>query len=234
MRKVFILILLIGISCALRAQTFELVDRQEIFQAGISETLRIPLRIRNNTDKVQTYVIRKVSSDLGGTQKGYFCMDKNCYEAGNDQITKRIEPGETLAGLYYTIETGLMTGQNNLRFEVFTKDAPGEMTDHNVMIAIEEKQAKQLVFQSKEITIHDVYPNPATDQAFVEYQVHNENIKAKMVIHNILGSPIGNYQLPYLETKVKIHTDELSPGIYFYTLYLDNSGVLTRKLIVRK
>jgi len=234
MRKVFILMLLIGISYLAKAQTFELIDRQEIFQAGLSESLKIPLRIKNTTEKPQLYIIRKASSDLGGTQKGYFCIDKNCFESGADQISRRLEPGEILTGLHYTLETGLVTGQNNLRFEIFTRDSPNDLLEHNVAISIDEKQAKQLVFRSKEITIHDVYPNPASDQAFVEYQVHNENIKAKMVIHNILGSPIGNYQLPFAETKVKILTDELTSGIYFYTLYLDNSGVLTRKLIVRK
>jgi hypothetical protein len=234
MRKVFILILIIGISCAAKAQTFELIDRQEIFQAGLSENLRIPIRIRNNTDKAQTYIIKKVSSDLGSTQKGYFCFDKNCHEASVEEITRRLEPRETLTGLYYTIETGLVAGQHNLHFEVVASNAPNEIADHNIIISIDEKQARQLVFRSKDITIHDVYPNPASDQAFVEYEVHNEHVKAKMVIHNILGSPISNYQLPNLETKVKILTDELASGIYFYTLYLDNSGVLTRKLIVRK
>lgn len=234
MRKVFILILIIGISCVAKAQTFELIDRQEIFQAGLSETLRIPIRIRNNTDKPQIYIIKKVSSDLGSTQKGYFCIDKNCHETNVEELSKRLEPRETLAGLFYTLETGLVAGQHNLHFEVVAHGTPGEVADHNVIISIDEKQARQVVFKSKEITLHDVYPNPASDQAFVEYEMYNEHVKAKMVIHNILGSPISNYSLPNLETKVKILTDELASGIYFYTLYLDNSGVLTRKLIVRK
>lgn len=234
MQKLFILLAIITASWTVKAQSFELMDRQEIYQTGLSENLRIPLRIKNNTDKSQFYVIRKVSSDLGGTQKGYFCIDKNCLESGLEEFSKRLEPGEILSGLYYTLETGLVTGQNNIRFEFFVKGQPNDLIDYSVTIAIDEKQAKQLVFRSKEITLHDVYPNPATDQAFIDYQLHNETIKAKMVIHNILGSAMGDYELPFVETKVKIRTDELAAGIYFYTLYLDNDGVLTRKLIVRK
>jgi hypothetical protein len=59
-------------------------------------------------------------------------------------------------------------------------------------------------------------------------------LKAKVVIHNILGSQVGHYELPVFETKVKIQADELTSGVYFYTVYLDNIGVLTRKLVVRK
>jgi Secretion system C-terminal sorting domain len=235
MKKGFFMLLMIGMSWAAMAQSFELVDKQENFQSGLSESLKIPLRIKNNTDKAQVYIIRKASSDLGSTQKGYFCIDKDCLEPSMEQFSKRLEPGETLTGLYYTIETGIVTGQNNLRFEFFVRgSSTNEIFEHNVNISIDEKVAKQLVFRSKDITIHDVYPNPASDQAFVDYQLHSEMVKAKMVVHNILGSAMGDYQLPFSETKVKIRTDELAAGVYFYTLYLDNDGVLTRKLIVRK
>jgi hypothetical protein len=234
MKKIIVLLMLVGCSIGALAQSFELIDRQENYQTGLSENLRIPLRIKNTSDKSQFYVIRKAGSDLGGTQKGYFCLDKNCLEPGIEEFSKRIEPGETLTGLAYTLETGLVSSQNNIRFEIFVKGFPHDLVEHNINISIEEKVAKSLVFRSKDITIHDVYPNPAIDQAFVDYQIHNESIKAKVVVHNILGSPVGNYDLPFAELKVKIQTDELPSGVYFYTLYLDNNGVLTRKLIVRK
>ena len=151
-----------------------------------------------------------------------------------DEFSKRVEPGETLSNLNYTLETGLVTGQITFRFEFFLRGNPLERIEHNVNVTIDERQARALVFQSREITIHDVYPNPVADQAFIDYKIHNENIKAKVVIHNILGKSMGEYELPYLETKVKILTEDLAPGIYFYSIYLDNEGVLTRKLIVRK
>ena len=216
------------------AQGFDLIDRQENYQAAISETVRIPLKIKNNSDKPQFYIIRKANNDLGGTQKGYFCLDKNCLEAGIDEFSKRVEPGETLTGLYYSLETGLVTGQNNLRFEIFVRGNPQGLIQHQVNVNIDEHHIKSLVFQSKDITIEDVYPNPVTDQAFINYKIHNETMKAKVVIHNILGSSIGDYELPNSENRIKISTDEFASGVYFYTVYLDNNGVLTRKLIIRK
>ncbi len=216
------------------SQGFELIDRQENYQTAISETLRIPLRIKNNTDKPQFYIIRKANNDLGGTQKGYFCLDKNCLETEIDEFSKRVESGETLNGLYYTLETGLVTGQNNLKFEFFLRGSPQNVIQHQVNITIDEHRAKSFIFQSKDITIQDVYPNPVTDQAFIDYKIHTETIKAKVVIHNILGSSVGNYELPNSENRIKLTTDEFSAGVYFYTVYLDNNGVLTRKLIIRK
>ncbi len=229
---IFVLVVLGGGSAI--AQNFDLIDRQDSYQVAVSETLRIPLKIRNNSDKPQFYIIRKANNDLGGTQKGYFCIDKNCLEPGIDEFSKRVEPGETLSGLYYNLETGLVTGQNSLRFEIFVRGNLQSLVQHQVNISIDEHRAKSFVFQSKDITIQDVYPNPVVEQAFIDYKIHTESMKAKVVIHNILGSSIGDYELPNSENRIKIVTDEFAPGVYFYTVYLDNTGVLTRKLIIRK
>jgi len=217
------------------AQGPELMNKSETsYQANLSEVVKIPLRIKNNTDKPQFYIIRKVGGDLGGTQKGYFCLDDNCLEPGMDEFSKKIEPGETIDGLYYTLETGLVSGQNNLKFEIFERGYLTLAVEHAVTVTVDEKKERSLVFKSKDITIHDVYPNPVSDYAFIEYNILNESIKANVVIHNILGMPMGDYELPTYENRVKLHTEDYAPGVYFYTLYLDNDGVLTRKLIVRK
>ena len=226
-------LLLIGWSSSF-AQGLEIIDRQDSYLASVGETLNIKFRVKNTSDKPQYYIIRKVYSDMGSTQKGYFCIGKDCLEAGMDEFSKRLEPGEILDGLAFTLETGMVTGLNSFKFEVFPRGNPSAAIEHNVAVNVEEKRTKALVFQSKDITIHDVYPNPVSDLAFIDYTIHNEAVKAKVVIHNILGRTMNETDLPYAETRIKIQAEELATGVYFYTLYLDNNGVLTRKLIVRK
>src|SRR5579871_2940821 len=87
-------------------QSFELVDRQDNYQASFSQLVKIPLRLKNNTEKAQFYVIRKVRSDFNESQKGYFCVDNNCLEPSFVEFSKRVEPGETI-NLFYNIESGL-------------------------------------------------------------------------------------------------------------------------------
>jgi len=214
------------------SQNFELVDKQDSYQATFSQLVKIPLKIRNNTDKSQLYVIRKVRSDLGESQKGYFCLDNNCLESTIVEFSKRVEPGEII-NLFYTIESGLNPAQNSLKFEIFPKGNLAEGIEHNVAIVVEEKVAKSL-YQSREITIHDVYPNPVQDMAIIDYKISNDLVKAKIVLHNVLGKPLGDYELSSEDTRIKIQTDDLPTGVYFYTLYLNNNGVFTRKIMVRK
>ncbi len=230
---VFIMLLLI-ISLPGLTQNFNLLHRQENFQASIGETLRIPIKIKNTSEKPQFFIIRKTQSDLTNNQKGYFCLDKNCLESGINEFSKRIEAGETLQQLVYIVEGGMLSSQNSIRFQVHPKGNSQETEEYAVSIAILEKTEKPVLFQSKDITINDVYPNPVQDHAFIDYRLHNETIKAKLIIHNILGKAMNEFDLPNSETRVKIQTEEFSSGIYFYTLYLDNNGVLTRKLIIRK
>lgn len=234
MKPWVVAILTLIISLPGLTQDFDLLDKQDNFQGTIGETLRIPIKIRNNSEKAQFYIIRKFQSDLGSAQKGYFCLDKNCLESAINEFSKRIEAGETLQHLTYVIEGGILSSQNSIRFQVFPKGSPQEIEEYQVAINIREKVEKPVVFQSKEITIQDVYPNPVQDQAFIEYRIHDENVKAKIVMHNILGKQLNEMDLPNSETRIKLQTEEFTAGIYFYTLYLDNSGVLTRKLVVRK
>lgn len=234
MRTWVIIMLLLIISIPGLTQNFSLLDQQVNFQATVGETVRIPIKIKNTSEKPQFYIIRKLQSDLSSTQKGYFCLDKICLESGINEFSKRIEPGETLQQLVYVIEGSMLTSQNSIRFQVFPKSNPQEIEEYAVGIAINERTEKPALFQSKDITINEVYPNPVQDQAFIEYRLHNEDVKAKLVIHNILGKPMNEFDLPTSETRVKLQTEEFTSGIYFYTLYLDNNGVLTRKLIIRK
>lgn len=228
------LVLLLFASLAGYSQHFELLEKRESFQLGIGEQARIPIKVKNSSTKAQYFIVRKTTADFGSSQKGYFCLDKNCFDPSLEEFSKLIEPGETLTGLVYVVEAGIQNASNNIKLQVYPKGIPSDALDYSISVTVNEKTLKPLIFQSKDITIEDVYPNPVQDIAYMHYRLHNENIKAKVVIHNILGSPVKDIELSTGEDRAKIMVDELISGIYFYTLYLDNTGVLTRKLIIRK
>ena len=97
--KRFILGIVFILSCFMgwsQGQGFEWVDRQENIQAGLGQSVRIPIRIKNTSDKAQLFTVRKTYGDLGSNQKGYFCFGDECLDPSQDQFSKRIEPGETL------------------------------------------------------------------------------------------------------------------------------------------
>jgi hypothetical protein len=234
MRAIFLLLILSWLTADLRAQSFEIGALQDVYQGYIGETVKVPVRLTNHTDKPITLVVRKVSSTLGGTQKNYFCPDNSCLDQKTEDVVLRLEPRQTITDFQIALDAGLANGASSVKFAVFNRFNSSETLEFDLNFAVDERSSKEDIYASPHIIVHDVYPNPVADYAYVNYLKLNDDIEAKIIIHNILGNPIDEYKLPSDENRVKIRAEALTAGIYFYTLYLDNEGVMTRKLIVKK
>ena len=234
MRVIFSLLILMCLTAGVRAQSFEIGTLQEVYQGYIGETVKVPVRLTNHTDKPITLIVRRVSSTLGGTQKNYFCPDNSCLDQKTEDVVLRLEPRETLTDFQIALDAGLANGASSVKFVVFNRYNSTETLEFDLNFAVDERSSKEDIYASPHIIVHDVYPNPVADYAYVNYLKLNDDVEAKIIIHNILGNPIDEYKLPSDENRVKIRADAMTAGIYFYTLYLDNEGVMTRKLIVKK
>lgn len=234
MRQILWLVFFTLITAAVTAQSFEVGPLQDIYKGYIGETVKVPLKFTNHTDRPLTLVVRKVSAALGGTQKNYFCPDGDCLDQEVEDVLVRIEPRQSISSFQIALDAGLANGISSARFLVFNRYNSSENIEFDLHFAVEERSAKEDIYASPHIILHDVYPNPVVDYAFVNYDMINDEVEAKIIIHNILGNPIDEYSLPASENKVKIRAESMNAGIYFYTLYLDNEGVMTRKIIVKK
>ncbi len=234
MRNLLLLAMGVAISSCVFSQGFEVASLQESYTGYIGESINAPLRFKNTSDKAITLIIRKIDAQIGSSQKNYFCLDNNCLDHKVEDFIVKIEPGQVLNNFEVVLDAGLVSGESAIRYVAFNKYYPGHSIEFDLNFVVEEKPEKQNLYNSRFITLKDVYPNPVTDHAFVDYKMNNDQVKAKRVVHNILGNVVGEYTLPPLENLVRVRTDDLSAGIYFYTLYVEDEGVITRKLIVRK
>ena len=234
MRKGLLAAIMILVSSWVFGQGFEMAPLQESYKGMIGETIKVPLRFKNTSDKPITLVIRKVDEQLGSTQKKYFCIDNNCMDAKIEDCIIKVEPGQTTSNLYIALDAGLDENASSIKYIAYNKFSPGHSLDVDLNFNVEEKISKASIYSSRQITVYDVYPNPAVDHANVAYKLAGDNVKAKILVHNIIGNIIGEYALSAADSAVRIKTEDLSPGIYFYTLYVENEGVMTRKLIVKK
>jgi hypothetical protein len=219
---------------AANAQSFEISDLQESYKGRIGDLIKAPLHFKNNTDKPITLIIRRVDTQIGSLQRNYFCPDNNCLDNRADDFILKIEPGQNSQNFSIGLEAGLLEGFSVVKYAVYNKSNPQDSRQLELNFTVEAKPERGHIYTSSFITIHDVYPNPVTDYATIEYQLHVDHAKTKIVIHNILGNAVTEYELPFSENRIKILADHFNSGIYFYTLYIDNEGVMTRKLIVKK
>lgn len=234
MKKLLLLGFTLLWSNFLIAQSFEVSGFQDTHKGKIGELIRAPLRIKNTSEKPITLSIKRTESQIGTSQKSLFCPDNNCLELTGEEYVVKIDPGQTLHNFSIGLEAGLAEGYSTLKIIIHNRTNPSENTALDINFLVEAKPEKSTIYSSRQITIHDVYPNPATNFAYIDYTLHSDPRKTKIVLHNILGSPIKEYELSAFENKVKLSVEDLNSGIYFYTLYIDNEGVITRKLIVKK
>lgn len=89
------------------------------------------------------------------------------------------------------------------------------------------------MYADDRIVVSNIYPNPASEAAEVDYQLLTTVGEVKLILLNVLGAPVAEYELDRGSNKVHINTRDFSTGWYFYQLSLDGKKVATKKLLVR-
>lgn len=90
------------------------------------------------------------------------------------------------------------------------------------------------LFQSDRLVVSNLYPNPASEYADIDFQMNTSNQEVKIVIYNILGQEIKELVLDKDQRNARISLREFNSGMYMYQLMIDGRSIVTKKLIVRK
>lgn len=88
------------------------------------------------------------------------------------------------------------------------------------------------LYTSDKLWVSNVFPNPADDVAELDYQFSGPG-DAKLVLLNVLGAPIAEYELERNASRVRIGTRSLDTGYYLYQLSVGDKKVATKRLLVR-
>lgn len=92
---------------------------------------------------------------------------------------------------------------------------------------------EEMLFESTQLAVKKLYPNPASSVAMVDYNIFKNEIKAKITVSNLLGKVVGEYDLLKSNRTIRIPTVEYDAGIYFYTLSINGKAVRSKKLVVK-
>ncbi|NBA87960.1 T9SS type A sorting domain-containing protein [Emticicia sp. CRIBPO] len=89
-------------------------------------------------------------------------------------------------------------------------------------------------FKNEKLVVNNIYPNPANDQAFVDYKVSGKFKTANITFYNLLGVQVADYELDKNDERLRLQTASWDPGIYMYQLIIDGKKIATKKLLVRR
>lgn len=88
------------------------------------------------------------------------------------------------------------------------------------------------VSESGNITLHQNYPNPAKGSTIIKYTIPVGE-KGVFKLYNMTGTVIQSIELNSSENSVRLSVDNLSDGIYLYSLETSSGEKITRKMTVR-
>lgn len=84
-----------------------------------------------------------------------------------------------------------------------------------------------------QISFSGAYPNPASHQTSFTYSLPASEHNAQLVIRDMVGNVVSRILISDLSGTLKVETGDLSDGVYFYSLMLNEQPYITRKLVIK-
>lgn len=236
MRLIFSTILIFTFAATVSAQSLQIVETPASYNVKIGEEVSTTIKIKNLSAEPVNILVRRNNEKLGSSQETYFCWGGDCKEKDADvtYVSQVIQPGQILETFTSVLETGLDETSSAVTYTFYNRDDPSDFVEFNLNYEVKEQVSRGNLYTSEAITMSDIYPNPVSDVAYMDYVATNEELEAKVVLHNILGSIVSEYKLNPRERELKIFTSDLKPGVYFYTVYVDSEGKVTKKLVIKR
>jgi hypothetical protein len=83
--------------------------------------------------------------------------------------------------------------------------------------------------------LYDNNPNPFTDDTEIKMRLAESVRQAILIVYNMQGNQLKSLQVSGRgETAVKVSGNELSAGMYLYTLIVDGKALATKRMILTK
>lgn len=204
------------------------------FSGRIGTSQRKSLIIQNESSQVKDYNLKFLRGNIGSSQNIKLCISDKCYDPRRDfaKIKLTLQPGEIFTDLYIEFEMGISETKGNFDLQFVNATNPRDVFVIESVYEVFNPSIDNT--NHKEISIGSAYPNPSSRSAQIDYEYKNPNASAKITINSFIGNPVAEYTLDPTQKNIVINVSDLNPGVYFYTLFVDNKNIVTKKLVVKK
>ncbi|MCX7744323.1 MAG: T9SS type A sorting domain-containing protein [Flavobacteriales bacterium] len=194
----------------------------------------------NTTGNPVDVYVKKVYLNVPSETLNQFCWASGCWtpntfvSPGSQQIAANDTTGnsEALKPQFFSRASGsspAFSGTCSIRYVAYLANNPNDSAyiDVNFTTLMSIDNVKE---NNK---ISAFYPNPAKDVVYFNYQIENTD-QSMISIFDLTGSKVKELKFNTTNGTLKADISSLKSGVYFFTLYVRNKAVLTRKIIVAK
>lgn len=222
--------LLPGISSAQVRVLSETVE----FSGRIGTSQRKSLIVQNESSQVKEFGLKFLRGNIGSSQNIKLCISDKCFDPRRDmaKVKLTLQPGEILTDLYIEFDMGISETKGNFDLQFVNVANPRDLFVIESIYEVFNPTIDHTNHQ--DITIGSAYPNPSSRSAQIDYEYKNPKAAAKITINSFIGNPVAEYTLDPVQKSIVINVTDFNPGVYFYTLFVDNKNIVTKKLVVKK
>src|SRR5690606_16783177 len=157
------LIWMCAVSVELTAQSLEMTGIQDTHNGTVGDVVRAPLRFTNHSDRPIALHLRRSRLQIGTSHRSGFIRGDVCDIRAVGDILIKLDPGQSVNDLEILLEAGLVPGLSTVRYTAVNRANPSEHFEFDLNFVIEERRRQSSIYNSRYITVQDVYPNPASD-----------------------------------------------------------------------
>jgi hypothetical protein len=217
------------------ARQVRVLSEKVEFNGKVNTSQRKSLILQNDSDETKEYFLRYLRGNIGSSQNMKICLGDVCYDPKKDLSKVRINlnPGEIYTDLYIEFDLGITETRGTFDLHFFNTDNTRDaFVVEGIYDVIPDSNPDET--HHKDIDIGEAYPNPSSRTAQLNYKIKNPNAHARVVVNSFIGNPIYDFRLDPNQSTLVIPVTDLNPGVYFYTLIIDNKNIVTKKLVVKK
>lgn len=188
-------------------------DVQEVLPNLVSET---PHEL-----KINKSAVKPVTAAKPGT------YSKPAHMISDEKETKEMIK---IKGVNYTeLIPILVKGMQELSKE--NEDLKNQINDLKTLIL---KNGNTSTITSLSGYIKQNAPNPSYNNTIINYYIPNEARNAQILLTDVKGSVLKSYNVSRGQGQVNIKSGEIAAGTYNYTLYINNSKIDTKQMVIIK
>jgi len=241
MKKIIYIITFIFISFAVVGQTFQILDANNsdvtngtIQVTGeINDIIKAQIFVFNAGASTASFKVKKVETNVLPGTMNTFCFNGQCYPPNLYETPGAIllATGDTSQAqdFYGEYSPNEVVGTSIVTYVIFNEANPNDSVYVEVSYISTTTSIKPFV--SKKIEFSNPFPNPATTYTMFNYNIPFDFNKASLEFRNLIGTVVKEVSIVEKNGKLTIELNDITEGIYFYTLVIDNKVILSRKMI---
>ncbi len=238
MKKLYSLLVLLLLLNFCRAQSFQITYAQDtVYGVDIFSTISAVAYVKNVSGSQKIFKVQRTVENLVTGHVNDFCFGPNCNSPGTS-----VSPNQDTMIASHSDSTFVthlnpngIAGTSRVTYKFYNVADNTDTISKIFTFIFTAATSNDRFVTSKNLNeISLAYPNPASSLTHFDYELSVNTKDAYLKVYNFLGTEIRKVELLNRQGTVTIDTDNLTEGVYLYSLVVNGKTTSTRKLLIRK